>query len=161
MSSSAKITDYLGSGTAASRPASLTLPSGAVGFYYATDTTVLSAWTGAAWVSIVYTQGTQTVAGATATVTPLAGQNSILITLQANTTLTIANGVYGGQKLRLELLQDGTGSRTVAFSSSVEFGTTITSYTATTAANKRDLVDLIWSTAAGKWMFYNVAKGFA
>lgn len=106
-------------------------------------------------------QATQTVSGATATVTPAAGTTSSVITLQASTTLTIANGSYAGQHFRLELLQDGTGSRTVAFDSSVEFGTDITSFTASTAPNTRDLVQLFWNVTASKWMFAAVAHGFS
>lgn len=41
--------DYLGSGTAASRPASPSLYSGSVGIYYATDTSVISFWDGSTW----------------------------------------------------------------------------------------------------------------
>lgn len=51
MASSGRLIDYLASGTAASRPASLTLASGSVGIYFATDTNALSFWTGSAWVS--------------------------------------------------------------------------------------------------------------
>lgn len=106
-------------------------------------------------------QATQTVSTATATVTPAGGTSSVVVTLQASTTLTIANGNYAGQHLRLELLQDATGSRTVAFDASVEFGTDIISFTATTAANKRDLVQLIWNSTSAKWMFAAVGHGFS
>jgi hypothetical protein len=103
-------------------------------------------------------QATQTVSTGTATITPASGTSSILVTLTASTTLTIANGSYNGQHLRLELLQDGSGSHTVAFDSSVIFGTDVTSFTATTAASKRDLVQLIWNGT--KWMFAASNKGF-
>lgn len=46
---SGRLIDYLGAGLAASRPATLSLISGAIGLYYATDTAVLSVWDGAAW----------------------------------------------------------------------------------------------------------------
>lgn len=52
MSSGTVIMDYLGRGTAASRPATPLVPAGGTGFYYATDTAVLSMWTGAAWVTV-------------------------------------------------------------------------------------------------------------
>lgn len=161
MTSSAKLPDYLGVGVAASLPGSPSFPSGSTAFYYESDKTVLMVWNGSAWVPAGDGQMTQTVAGATATITPTGGMDSIVVTLQANTTLTIASGLYAGQKFRLELLQDGTGSRTVAFGASVEYGTTITSFTATTSANHRDLIDLVWQATGSKWMVYNVAKGFA
>lgn len=49
---SGRLIDYLGSGVAASRPASLTIHTGTVGLYYATDTNVLSAWDGATWENV-------------------------------------------------------------------------------------------------------------
>lgn len=105
-------------------------------------------------------QNTQTVTGSTATVTPASGTASALVTLQASTTLTVAPGSYAGQHFRLELLQDGTGSRTVGFDASVAFGTDLTSFTATTTPSKRDLMQLIWSAAASKWMCAAVNHGF-
>lgn len=103
--------------------------------------------------------GSQTVSGSTATVTP--GNNAqVNITLQASTTLTIGNGATDGQILKLRLLQDNSGSRTVAFDSSVVFGTDITSFTATTTANKVDLVGLLWDATKTKWLFLTYARGF-
>ena len=46
---SGRMVDYLGQGLAASRPASLSLTTGAVGVYYATDTDQVSFWDGSAW----------------------------------------------------------------------------------------------------------------
>jgi hypothetical protein len=50
--SSSKITDYIGSGLAASRPATPSLATGATGIYYATDTGALTVWDGSAWQTI-------------------------------------------------------------------------------------------------------------
>ncbi len=52
MSSSTVITDYLGRGTAAARPATPVIPTGGMALYYATDTGALSIWDGAAWQTI-------------------------------------------------------------------------------------------------------------
>lgn len=49
---SGRMVDYLGKGLASARPASLSLTTGAVGLYFATDTEVLSAWDGATWTDI-------------------------------------------------------------------------------------------------------------
>jgi hypothetical protein len=46
-----RITDYLGSGVASARPASLAIASGALGLYFATDTGAMSLWDGA-WVAL-------------------------------------------------------------------------------------------------------------
>ncbi len=103
--------------------------------------------------------GTQTVTTSTATVTP-GNSTQFNVALQANTTLTIANGAVDGQELKLRLAQDATGSRTVAFDSSVVFGTDITTFTATTTASKTDYVGLVWSASASKWHFVAAVKGF-
>lgn len=104
-------------------------------------------------------QASQTITTSTATITPTAGTTAINVTLQANTTLTIAAG-YDGQRIRLKLIQDATGSRTVAFGASVKFGTDLTSFTASTAANAIDLVQLIYDGAHSRWMFTAVNHGF-
>ncbi len=51
MTTSSIIIDFLGEGTAASRPASLTINPAALGIYYATDTMALSLWNGSGWDS--------------------------------------------------------------------------------------------------------------
>jgi len=51
--SSGRLADYLGKGLAADRPVSLDLHPEAIGFWYATDTEVWSAWDGADWVTVV------------------------------------------------------------------------------------------------------------
>ena len=51
------ITDYLSAGLAAARPAAPTPPTGGTLLYLATDTGVLSAWDGAAWVEGTYADG--------------------------------------------------------------------------------------------------------
>ena len=51
------ITNYLGAGLAASRPAAPVLPAGTLGVYIATDTGVVSVWNGAAWIQGTYADG--------------------------------------------------------------------------------------------------------
>lgn len=46
------LSDYLGVGLAAARPATPSLGTGVCGFYYATDTLTLSAWNGSAWANV-------------------------------------------------------------------------------------------------------------
>src|SRR6267154_81673 len=52
MSNGTIVTDYLGRGTLASRPATPPIPAGGTGIYYATDTGVPAIWNGSAWVSL-------------------------------------------------------------------------------------------------------------
>lgn len=49
---SGRTIDYLGSGPIANRPATPNLYTGTVGFWYATDTSTLSAWDGSSWSDI-------------------------------------------------------------------------------------------------------------
>lgn len=52
MAGSGRLVDYLGAGTAAARPSSLTLVPGGLGVYWSTDTTTLSTWDGSAWTNL-------------------------------------------------------------------------------------------------------------
>ncbi|HUY04999.1 MAG TPA: hypothetical protein VMV33_17105 [Rhodocyclaceae bacterium] len=65
MTYSSILTDYLGEGAAASRPATLSIAPTALGFFFAIDTGVLSAWdgTGVAWVDIGSGTVTTIIAG--------------------------------------------------------------------------------------------------
>lgn len=49
---SGRLVDYLAHGIASARPSSLTLTTGAIGIYYATDTSTLSVWDGSAWHTV-------------------------------------------------------------------------------------------------------------
>lgn len=49
MTASTLITSYLGRGSLAARPASVTVPSGCVALYYATDTLQIFYWDGSTW----------------------------------------------------------------------------------------------------------------
>ena len=51
MAASTLITDYIGYGTHAARPASPTLPSGGMGLYLESDTGCLFIWNGSIWVA--------------------------------------------------------------------------------------------------------------
>lgn len=44
-----RLVDYVGGGVIADRPVSLTLTTGAIGFWYATDTGAITVWDGSAW----------------------------------------------------------------------------------------------------------------
>lgn len=105
---------------------------------------------------VVDAQGTIS-ATATGTINP-AGIASCLVNMgTVNTTLTVSNGSYNGQRIRLEVLQGAT-AHTVTLDSSVVYGTDIASFTASAVANKRDLLQLIWNGT--KWMLAAVNHGF-
>ena len=83
----------------------------------------------------------------------------IRVTLTGNITIT-NSGAVDGQKCILELLQDDTGGRTVTFTSETRFGTSVTSFTATTTLNKMDRVGFIYNGTATKYDVLAVSKGF-
>lgn len=68
--------------------------------------------------------------------------NTLAYTLTGNITPTINNGDYKGQQLKLQLTQDGTGSRTVTWPSNFKkAGGTLT---LSVAASAKDIVTMMW-----------------
>ena len=90
-----------------------------------------------------------------------ANANAFIIDLRANTTLVIAPGAdaAGAMSLSLVLVQDATGSRTVTWPSSVDWGTT-GAPTLTTTASKADVVTLMSVNGGRTWYGFLSAKGF-
>lgn len=80
-------------------------------------------------------------------------------TLAGNTTVNITGGT-DGQMAVIELKQDGTGSRLVTLGSGFGFGTDLTSYTASTAADKTDVLGVIYNSAAAKYRLLLAVKGY-
>ena len=85
------------------------------------------------------------------------------VTLAGNRT--IANPTWGdnsprnGKPFRFEVIQDATGTRTLAWGNKFVFGTTYPSPTLTTTASKRDFVDFVYNSTTDTFMCVNVAKG--
>ena len=82
------------------------------------------------------------------------------VDLTGNITIGFSNAVKNGQKILLRLKQDATGGRTVTFDASIRLGTSLTSYTATTTASKRDILGFVYDTVANKFDFVGVNKGY-
>lgn len=99
--------------------------------------------------------------GATVTVDVTGQPDSRLhrITPTGNITLDFT-GAADGQKVLIEVTQDATGSRLVTLGTGVAYGSDITAYTASTAANKTDVLGFIYNSAAGKYRLVAVAKGY-
>jgi hypothetical protein len=83
----------------------------------------------------------------------------IRVTLTGNITIT-NSGAVDGQKCILELLQDATGSRTVAFTGETRFGASVASFTATTTASKLDRLGFIYTGVTSKYDVLAISKGF-
>lgn len=82
------------------------------------------------------------------------------VTLTASTgTISSPTSPTDGQKITFEIIQDGTGSRTVAWGAAFVFGTAGTP-TLTTTASKRDLIGFCYSASASAWLFAGSTLGF-
>ena len=119
MSWSGRLIDYLGQGTAAARPASLTLAPGATGFYFAYDTVAVSVWNSntSAWDAVGGSgSGTVTSVGLTVpswlTVagSPVTTSGTLAVTATtgqtANQFLATPNGSTGAVGLRAMVTAD-------------------------------------------------------
>jgi hypothetical protein len=98
-------------------------------------------------------------ASTTIDVTGAADSRAHRMTLTGALTLNFT-GAADGQKVWVELIQDGTGSRVVTLGTSVAYGTTIPSFVATTTASKKDILGFVYSSSASKYLLVGVAKGF-
>jgi major tropism determinant Mtd-like protein len=86
--------------------------------------------------------------------------NTFSLTLTASTgTLANPTGGVDGQVIRIRIAQDATGSRTLAYGSAWDFGTT-GAPTLSTAASKVDVLAAEYNAALGKWMVLGVSLGY-
>ena len=88
------------------------------------------------------------------------GANVIRVTLAGATTINFSAG-YDGQKMLLELKQDGTGSRVVTWGTGVQWGTSPAAPTLTTSINKVDRIALVYSSVSANWVAIGYALGSA
>ena len=90
--------------------------------------------------------------------------NHFRVTLGGSRTLAIPTNPVDGQKITIEVIQDGTGSRTLTLttgsSGAFAFGSDITSLTLSATANARDLIGCIYSSSKARWLVVSVIKGF-
>lgn len=80
------ITEYLGSGVIASRPATPTLHTASLGLWYATDTGALSAWDGTTWTNVTSGAGAGDVVG------PASAVDDHIVTFDTTTGKLIQDG---------------------------------------------------------------------
>jgi hypothetical protein len=78
---------------------------------------------------------------------------------RATTTFTFT-GAYDGQKLILELLQDGVGGRAAAFGAETVPGADFTFPVPLSGADKRDFVGFIYSAGNSKYNYVSLARGY-
>lgn len=86
--------------------------------------------------------------------------NKFRVTLGGNRTLGNPTNATDGQTLTFELIQDATGSRTLAYDTKFAFGTDITGATLTTTASKRDFLTVQYNSTADKFYVVGFVKGY-
>jgi hypothetical protein len=79
--------------------------------------------------------------------------------MTGNMTVSAPSNPVDGQKITFELIQDGTGSRTVTWNSAFDYGTA-GAPTLTTTASKRDVIGFVYSGSLSKWLCAGSALGF-
>lgn len=86
--------------------------------------------------------------------------NSFRVTLGGNRTLGNPTNALDGQSLTWEIIQDATGSRTLALDTKFALGTDISSVTLTTTADKRDFLHAVYNAGADKFYVRAFVKGY-
>jgi hypothetical protein len=86
--------------------------------------------------------------------------NLFTVTLGGNRTLGNPTNAVDGQRITWAILQDGTGTRTLAYDTKFRFGTDITGATLTTTINKTDYLTVIYRSGADKFDVIEFRKGY-
>ncbi|HSX16923.1 MAG TPA: hypothetical protein VLH86_02375 [Patescibacteria group bacterium] len=82
------------------------------------------------------------------------------VTLAGSRTLGNPTNSTDGQKILWEIIQDGSGSHTIALDTNFALGSDISSITLSTAAGKRDFLGAVYNSTAGKWHVIAFVKGY-
>jgi hypothetical protein len=87
--------------------------------------------------------------------------NHFRITLVgATAVLGAPSNPVDGQRIIVEVLQDGTGSRLLTYDTAYLFSTGLPSPTLSTAAGATDLLGFIYNSTKAKWLFVAFVNGF-
>lgn len=87
--------------------------------------------------------------------------NTFRVTLTASTgTLDAPSNPVDNQKIIVEVKQDATGGRTLAYNAVYQFTTQNPAPTLSTAANAVDELIFIYNSAAAKWRFQGALLGY-
>lgn len=83
------------------------------------------------------------------------------LTNSVTTVSAVAGTLIDGDTMVWELIQDGTGSRTITgWDTSYAFGTDITGITLTTTASARDFLTFTYNSTATKWYCVGFVRGY-
>lgn len=87
--------------------------------------------------------------------------NTFRVTLTASTgTLDIPSNPVDNQKILVEVKQDATGGRTLAYNAVYQFTTALPAPTLSVAANAVDVLVFVYSSSAAKWRFMGALLGY-
>lgn len=86
--------------------------------------------------------------------------NLFRVTLGGNRTLSNPTNGTDGQRITWEIIQDGTGSRTLSLDTAFALGTDIDAVTLTTTASKRDFLVAVYNSTSAKWYVVGFLKGY-
>lgn len=86
--------------------------------------------------------------------------NHFRVTLGGNRTLGAPSNPIDGQRIMIEVIQDGTGNRTLAYNAVYAFGTDIPTPVITPTLNKRDFLGFVYNSSANKWYCIALAQGY-
>lgn len=86
--------------------------------------------------------------------------NVFRVTLGGNRTLGNPTNSLNGQRIIVEVIQDGTGSRTLAYDTNYAFSTDLPEPVLTTTAGAHDFLGFVYNSTSGKWYCLAVNRGF-
>lgn len=109
----------------------------------------------AAWV-----QSADTLSDAATIATDAALGNRFRVTITANRTLGNPTNATDNQQIVWEVIQDGTGSHTLAFDTNFAFGTSLTGCTISGTASSRTFITAIYNSTATKWYVVGCSPGY-
>lgn len=107
-----------------------------------------------------FSQIVNTLTNAASVATDASLGNHFRLTTTQNFTLSNPTNATDGQRVVWEIIQDATGSRTIALDTKFSLGTDIAAVTLTTTASKRDFLIAIYSVVTDKWYVVGFVKGY-
>lgn len=116
--------------------------------------------TGKVVAAAAITHGVGSLTDAATVATDASAGNHFRVTLGGNRTLGNPTNGTDGQRVTWELIQDGTGSRTITLDTKFALGNDISSVTLTTTASKRDFLSAVYNSGADKWYVVGFVGGY-
>ena len=99
------------------------------------------------------------VSSGTTTVNAASGNAFALTLTDSTSTLGAPSNPVNGQVIRIRMIQDSSGSRTIAYNSAYDFGAA-GAPTLSTAANKIDILGFEYVSSISKWCYLGSGLGF-